>query len=87
MKQGIERFLLERSSEPLRPEFCAVYREVHLLPSLDGYAVTSAYWRAQQVGGDFFQLIKQEGDSGLLILGDVSGKGLPAARSPPASDP
>jgi len=32
-------------------------------------------------------LIKQEGGSGLLILGDVSGKGLPAARSPPASDP
>jgi hypothetical protein len=55
-----------------------VYREVHLLPSLEGYAVTSAYRRAQQGGGDFFQLIKQEGGSALLILGDVSGKGLPA---------
>ncbi len=29
------------------------------LPSFDGYAVTSAYRPAQQVGGDFFQLIAQ----------------------------
>jgi hypothetical protein len=26
---GNERFLRERSSEPLGPEFCAVHREVH----------------------------------------------------------
>jgi hypothetical protein len=26
---GNERFPRERSSEPLGPEFCAVYREVH----------------------------------------------------------
>jgi hypothetical protein len=55
------------------------------LPSLDGYAITSAYQPAQQVGGDFFQLIKQEGrhedGSALLILGDVSGKGLKAAMT------
>jgi hypothetical protein len=55
------------------------------LPSLVGYAVTSAYQPAQQVGGDFFQLIEQEGKpeggSALLILGDVSGKGLKAAMT------
>ena len=55
------------------------------LPSLEGYAVTSAYQPAHQVGGDFFQLIKQEdrqdGGSALLILGDVSGKGLKAAMT------
>ena len=54
------------------------------LPALDGYAVTSAYQPAQQVGGDFFQLIEQEGSpegSALLILGDVSGKGLKAATT------
>lgn len=52
-----------------------------LLPSLDGYAITSAYQPAQQVGGDFFQLIKQDGGSALLVLGDVSGKGLTAAMT------
>lgn len=51
------------------------------LPSLKGYAITSAYQPAQQVGGDFFQLIGREDDSALLILGDVSGKGLSAAMT------
>jgi serine phosphatase RsbU (regulator of sigma subunit) len=51
------------------------------LPSLDGYAVTSAYRPAQQVGGDFFQLIAQSDGSALLVLGDVSGKGLKAAMT------
>jgi len=51
------------------------------LPSFDGYAVTSAYRPAQQVGGDFFQLIAQPDGSALLVLGDVSGKGLKAAMT------
>jgi len=55
------------------------------LPSLEGYAVTSAYHPAHQVGGDFFQLIKQEDrqevGSAILVLGDVSGKGLKAAMT------
>jgi hypothetical protein len=51
------------------------------LPSLPGYAVTSAYQPAQQVGGDFFQLITQKDGSALLVLGDVSGKGLKAAMT------
>jgi serine phosphatase RsbU (regulator of sigma subunit) len=55
------------------------------LPSLEDYAVTSAYQPAQEVGGDFFQLIKQEDrqevGSALLILGDVSGNGLKAAMT------
>jgi hypothetical protein len=57
------------------PSFAQCIARCICCPSLEGYAVTSAYRRAQQVG-DFFQLIKQEGDSGLLILGDVSGKGV-----------
>jgi hypothetical protein len=54
------------------------------LPSLPGYAVTSAYRPAQEVGGDFFQILPLEGrfsDSTLIILGDVSGKGLKAAMA------
>jgi Stage II sporulation protein E (SpoIIE) len=51
------------------------------LPSLEGYAITSAYRPAQQVGGDFFQLIAQPDGSALLIVGDVSGKGLKAAMT------
>jgi hypothetical protein len=51
------------------------------LPSLEGYAITSAYQPAQQVGGDFFQLIEQEAGSAVLIVDDVSGKGLKAAMT------
>ena len=49
------------------------------LPSIPGLTVESAYLPAQQVGGDFFQVLPS-GDGGLLlVVGDVSGKGLPAA--------
>lgn len=51
------------------------------LPALPGYAVTSAYRPAAEVGGDFFQLIPFEDDSALLVVGDVSGKGLKAAMA------
>jgi serine phosphatase RsbU (regulator of sigma subunit) len=41
--------------------------------------VESVYQPAQQVGGDFFQILPV-GDGGLLVvIGDVAGKGLPAA--------
>lgn len=54
------------------------------LPELPGFAFTTAYRPAQEVGGDFFQIIPLEGDqagSTLILLGDVSGKGLRAAMT------
>ena len=54
------------------------------LPSLPGFSLTSAYRPAQEVGGDFFQIIPLENDSSgstLVVLGDVSGKGLRAAMA------
>jgi hypothetical protein len=51
------------------------------MPSLPGFKLTSAYRPAQEVGGDFFQIIPLDGGSTLVILGDVSGKGLKAAMA------
>jgi hypothetical protein len=51
------------------------------LPTLPGFAVTSAYLPAQEVGGDFFQLLARPDGSAVLVLGDVSGKGLKAAMT------
>jgi len=44
-----------------------------------GFGVETVYQPAQQVGGDFFQILP-DGEGGLLVVvGDVAGKGLPAA--------
>ncbi len=51
------------------------------LPEVPGYAVTSAYQPAQEVGGDFFQVIPSPEGGALAVVGDVSGKGLKAAMT------
>jgi hypothetical protein len=51
------------------------------LPSLEGFAVTSAYRPALEVGGDFFQIIREDDGSTIVALGDVSGKGMKAAMN------
>lgn len=63
----------------------AAAREVQqvILPdqieSIPGFSIESVYKPAQQVGGDFFQILP-DGQGGLvLVVGDVAGKGLPAA--------
>lgn len=44
-----------------------------------GFTVESVYEPAQQVGGDFFQIIATDEGGLLVVVGDVAGKGLPAA--------
>jgi sigma-B regulation protein RsbU (phosphoserine phosphatase) len=54
------------------------------LPSVPGLLIESAYLPAQEVGGDFFQILpipNSAGASAFFILGDVSGKGLKAAMT------
>jgi hypothetical protein len=51
------------------------------LPEIPGYTLTSAYKPASEVGGDFFQIIPLPQGSTLIVLGDVSGKGLKAAMA------
>lgn len=49
------------------------------IEAIPGFAVEAMYQPAQQVGGDFFQILP-DGEGGLLVIvGDVAGKGLPAA--------
>jgi hypothetical protein len=51
------------------------------LPEVPGFALHSEYRPAQQVGGDFFQILPLAGGEVLLVIGDVSGKGMPAAMT------
>jgi hypothetical protein len=50
---------------------------------LPGYSISSVYKPATEVGGDFFQVIPcdRPANAALLVVGDVSGKGLKAAMT------
>jgi len=49
------------------------------LPPAPGYSIESIYRPAAQVGGDFFQVIPFEDGQTVVVVGDVSGKGVSAA--------
>ncbi len=50
-------------------------------PEIAGYRLTSTYRPSSEVGGDFFQILPLPEGETLVILGDVSGKGLKAAMA------
>jgi hypothetical protein len=52
-----------------------------VLPSLPNYTIEAAYLPAHEVGGDFYQVLPQTDGSVLVVIGDVSGKGLRAAMT------
>jgi len=52
-----------------------------VLPVLPDYSIEAAYFPAQEVGGDFYQVLPQTDGSLLVVIGDVSGKGLKAAMT------
>jgi Stage II sporulation protein E (SpoIIE) len=74
----------QREKATLEAEMAAA-REVQrlmvpeTLPPIPGYAIESVYRPAAEVGGDFFQVIPLRSGSTLIVIGDVSGKGLRAA--------
>jgi hypothetical protein len=51
------------------------------LPAVPGFTLASAYKPAREVGGDFFQILPMDGGGALVVIGDVSGKGMPAAMT------
>ena len=51
------------------------------LPAVPGFNMASAYRPAREVGGDFFQILPMESGGALVVIGDVSGKGMPAAMT------
>jgi hypothetical protein len=51
------------------------------LPGVEGSALEAAYLPANEVGGDFYQVLPQADGSTLIAVGDVSGKGLKAAMT------
>jgi hypothetical protein len=50
-------------------------------PATPGFEIQSIYKPFSEVGGDFFQILPQRDRSILVAIGDVSGKGMPAAMT------
>ncbi len=51
------------------------------VPTVPGFGIEAVYKPAGQVGGDFFQILPTPGGGVLAAIGDVSGKGMPAAMT------
>ncbi len=47
--------------------------------SIPGFKIEAVYRPAGEVGGDFFQIVPLNSEGVLIAVGDVSGKGMPAA--------
>ena len=83
----LRRFVRDqRESVKLRLEIEQARQVQHVLipdaiPMVPGFSVNSEYKPAQQVGGDFFQIIPLANGGVLAVIGDVSGKGTPAAMT------
>ena len=83
----VRRFsLARREEERLSGELEAARGMQSLLvpvaaPDTPGFKVESVYFPASEVGGDFFQIQPSEDGSLLIVVGDVSGKGLKAAMT------
>jgi len=93
VERGMESYRLTRENELFRKELIRRERLAHELeiareiqryilppryPALEGYEMGVEYHTAREVGGDLYDL---ESNAGTLqvVIGDVSGKSLPAA--------
>ena len=83
----VARFARSRSEEHrMEAEFEAARSVQQVLvpkeiPNIPGLTIACVYEPAGQVGGDFFQIIPTRNGGVLAVIGDVSGKGMPAAMT------
>ena len=83
----VRRFSLARQEETRMSTELAAARSMQAqlipgnLPDTPGFLVESVYVPASEVGGDFFQVLPAADGSLLIVVGDVSGKGLKAAMT------
>jgi hypothetical protein len=50
-------------------------------PDVANFQIETVYKPASEVGGDFYQVVHTQGGGILVVIGDVSGKGMPAAMT------
>jgi len=75
-----------REKQRLAAELAASRVVQHVLipentPSIQGFQIQSVYEPFEEVGGDFYQILATPDGGVLIAIGDVSGKGMPAAMT------
>ena len=78
------RIARERAGAAAEIEAARVVQQILIpdeIPTVPGFDLRSVYKPAGQVGGDFFQILPASGGGVLAVIGDVSGKGMPAAMT------
>jgi phosphoserine phosphatase RsbU/P len=83
---GRYQFMERRRQSQIELEVKSAREVQHVLipeetPAIPGYSIASVYKPAAEVGGDFFQVMPQADGGALIVVGDVSGKGLKAAMT------
>jgi hypothetical protein len=83
---GRHQFLERRRQSQIELEIKSAREVQHVLipeatPAIPGFSIASIYKPAAEVGGDFFQVMPQAEGGALIVVGDVSGKGLKAAMT------
>jgi Stage II sporulation protein E (SpoIIE) len=81
-----QQFMERRRQSEIEMEVKSAREVQHVLipeetPAIPGYSIASVYKPAAEVGGDFFQVMPQPDGGALIVVGDVSGKGLKAAMT------
>ncbi len=78
----MHRSLMERQRLVKDMEFARTVQESFLpqqAPEVQHYRFSAHYTPAQEVGGDFYDFIRLDRGRTGIVIGDVSGKGVPAA--------
>ena len=78
----MHRSLMEKQRLVKDMEFARTVQESFLpqkAPEIASYKFSAHYTPAQEVGGDFYDFIRLDKDRTSIVIGDVSGKGVPAA--------
>jgi serine phosphatase RsbU (regulator of sigma subunit) len=81
-KQRLEQEIRERERIEQELQVARHIQQASLpeeVPQLEGWQITPYYQPAREVGGDFYDFFELEEDRVGVVVGDATGKGIPAA--------
>jgi serine phosphatase RsbU (regulator of sigma subunit) len=81
-QQRLEQKIREREHVEQEPQVARRIQQASLpkeVPTLKGWEISPHYQPAREVGGDFYDFFELDNGQFGLVVGDATGKGMPAA--------